>query len=58
MKRHSRDDGAKFRLGSTIILSVLAFLILLPVLLVVISSITDENVLISSGYTYFRNNFV
>lgn len=53
MKRHSRDDGTNFRLGSTIILSVLAFLILLPILLVVISSVTDENVLISSGYTYF-----
>jgi len=53
MKRHSRDDGTTFRLGSTIILSVLAFLILLPILLVVISSVTDENVLISSGYTYF-----
>ena len=53
MKRHSRDDGTRFRLGSTIILSVLAFLILLPVLLVVISSVTDENVLIQSGYTYF-----
>ncbi len=53
MKRHSRDDGTSFRLGSTIILSVLAFLILLPVLLVVISSVTDENALISAGYTYF-----
>jgi len=53
MKRHTRDDGTSFRLGSTIILSVLAFLILLPVVLVVISSVTDENVLISSGYTYF-----
>lgn len=53
MMKHSRDDGTRFRLGSTIILSVLAFLILLPVLLVVISSVTDENVLIQSGYTYF-----
>lgn len=53
MKKHTRDDATRFRLGSTIILSVLAFLILLPVLLVVISSVTDENVLISSGYTYF-----
>ena len=53
MKKQFRDDGTRFRLGSTIILSVLAFLILLPILLVVISSFSDENVLISSGYTYF-----
>lgn len=53
MKKQYRDDGTSFRLGSTIILSVLAFLILLPVLLVVISSVTDENALISAGYTYF-----
>ena len=53
MKRQSRDDAKTFRLVSTIILSVLVFLILLPILLVVIASVTDENALISSGYTFF-----
>ncbi len=53
MKRQSRDDAKTFRLVSTIILSVLVFFILLPILLVVIASVTDENVLISSGYTFF-----
>ena len=53
MKRQSRDDAKTFRLASTIILSVLVFFILLPILLVVIASVTDENVLISSGYTFF-----
>ena len=53
MKRQSRDDARQFRAVSTVILSVIVFFTLLPILLVVISSFTDENVLISSGYTFF-----
>lgn len=53
MKRQSRDDAKRFRSVSTVILSVLVFFIVLPIALVVISSITDENVLISTGYTFF-----
>ncbi|MCE5188541.1 MAG: carbohydrate ABC transporter permease [Eubacteriales bacterium] len=53
MKRHSRDDAKQFRAVSTVILGVMTFFVLLPILLVVISSVTDENVLISSGYTFF-----
>lgn len=53
MKKQSRDDAKRFRSVSTVILSVLVFFILLPIVLVVISSVTDENVLISTGYTFF-----
>jgi len=53
MKRQSRDDAKQFRAVSTVILGVMTFFVLLPILLVVISSVTDENVLISSGYTFF-----
>lgn len=53
MKRQSRDDAKRFRSVSTVILSVLVFFIVLPIALVVISSVTDENVLISTGYTFF-----
>jgi len=53
MKRQSRDDAKRFRSVSTVILGVLVFFIILPIALVVISSVTDENVLISTGYTFF-----
>jgi len=53
MKKQSRDDAKRFRSVSTVILGVLVFFIMLPIALVVISSITDENVLISTGYTFF-----
>lgn len=53
MKKQSRDDAKRFRSVSTAILSVMVFFILLPIVLVVVSSVTDENVLISTGYTFF-----
>lgn len=53
MRKQSRDDGKRFRSVSTVILAVMAFFVMLPILLVIISSITDENVLISTGYTFF-----
>lgn len=53
MKKQSIDDAKQFRSVSTVILSVMVFFIMLPILLVFISSVTDENVLISTGYTFF-----
>jgi ABC-type glycerol-3-phosphate transport system permease component len=54
MRKQSRDDAARFRSVSTIILSVMVFFILLPIVLVVISSVTDENALITAGSSRAR----
>ena len=53
MKKQSRDDGRQIRLVATIVLGIMVFFTLLPIILVVIASVTDESVLISTGYTYF-----
>lgn len=45
-------DEKRFRLIATIILAVLAFLVLMPIVLIVIASFTDEHTLISEGYSY------
>ena len=47
------NDVKSFRRFSTIVLTVLTILTLLPIILIVISSVTDEKVLLTSGYTYF-----
>ncbi|HWQ05610.1 MAG TPA: carbohydrate ABC transporter permease [Feifaniaceae bacterium] len=53
MRKQFRDDGTRFRSAATVILGVLVFFTLLPILLVVIASVTDETALIAGGYTYF-----
>jgi putative aldouronate transport system permease protein len=52
-KRYKFNDIVRFRFFSTITLSILTILILLPIILVVVGSISDEKVLISTGYTFF-----
>ncbi len=47
------NDVRRFRLFATIALSLLAVAALLPILLIAIASVTDENVLIRAGYSYF-----
>lgn len=52
-----KNDIKQFRLFSTVVMSVLAVISLLPIALIVISSITDESVLITTGYTFFPSKF-
>ena len=47
------NDVRSFLRFSTIVLSVLTVITLLPILLIVIASFTDEKILLTSGYTYF-----
>ena len=49
----THNDVKSFRRFSTIVLAVFTIITLLPILLIVIASVTDEKVLLSSGYTYF-----
>ena len=56
-KRYKFNDIVRFRFFSTITLSILTILILLPIILVVVGSISDEKVLISTGYTFFPKKF-
>ncbi len=51
--QHPRNDVIRFRRFATVMLAVLAALALLPILLIAVASVTDESVLVSSGYTYF-----
>lgn len=52
-RKHKFNDVVRFRFFSTIALAFFSFLALLPIILIFIASISDEKVLISSGYTYF-----
>lgn len=45
-------DEKRFRLIATLILAVLTFITLMPVVLIVIASFTDEHTLIAEGYSY------
>ena len=45
-------DEKRFRIIASIILAVLAFLVLMPIVLIVIASFTDEHTLIAEGYSY------
>lgn len=52
MKNGVNAEERRFSSFSTVILSVLAVITLLPIALIVIGSFTDESVLISTGYTF------
>lgn len=49
---HSRNNRI-FQVVSNIIMILVTLMVVLPFLLIFISSITDENVLISNGYSFF-----
>ncbi len=53
MQKHSMSDVARFRVFSTVVLSIIAVVTLLPILLITIASVTNEDVLVASGYTFF-----
>lgn len=46
-------DEKRFRVLSTVFLSILTLITLLPIVLIVIASFTDEKALIANGYSYF-----
>ena len=56
-KRNFANDIVRFRLFSNVILSIMVVIVLLPIVLIVIASVSDEKVLISTGYTYFPSKF-
>lgn len=47
------NDVRRFRFFATVVLSFLAVAALMPIMLMAIGSVTNENELIKSGYTYF-----
>lgn len=51
MKAKTSEDK-RFRLFATVVLTVLTIITLLPIALIIIASVTDESVLISTGYTF------
>jgi putative aldouronate transport system permease protein len=53
LRKHEFNDIVRFRFFSTLALTVFSILALLPIILIIIASVSDEKVLISSGYTYF-----
>ncbi|HPU63135.1 MAG TPA: carbohydrate ABC transporter permease [Mobilitalea sp.] len=48
-----QTDEKRFRIFSTVFLSLLTIITLLPIILIVIASFTDEKSLLSYGYSYF-----
>jgi len=48
-----QTDEKRFRIFSTVFLSILTIITLLPIILIVIASFTDERSLLSYGYSYF-----
>ncbi len=52
-KKREMNDIVRFRAFSTVALAIFSFLALLPIVLIIIGSVSDEKFLISNGYTYF-----
>ena len=46
-------SSRQFQIGINAVLILVTLMVVLPFLLVFISSITDENVLIRTGYSFF-----
>ena len=50
---HVPNDAKRFRIISTVVLGILAVIALLPIILIVIASFTDETTLLRNGYSFF-----
>jgi len=48
----SHNDVKRFQVFATVTLAILAVFALLPIILIAVASVTDENVLVSTGYTF------
>jgi putative aldouronate transport system permease protein len=47
------NDVVRFRRFATVVLTVFAVMAVLPILLIATASVTDEDVLVAGGYTFF-----
>ncbi len=52
-RRQKAGDAKRFRIFSTVVLAILTVIALVPLVLIVIASFTDETVLLRNGYTFF-----
>ena len=50
---HVPSDAKRFEIISTVMLGILAVIALLPIILIVIASFTDETTLLRNGYSFF-----
>ena len=50
-------DEKRFRAVATVLLAIFAIIALLPIILIVIASVTEEKALIANGYSYFPEAF-
>ena len=50
---HVASDAKRFKVISTIVLGILAVIALLPIILIVIASFTEETTLLRNGYSFF-----
>ena len=46
-------DEKKFNMVGTVLLTILAIIALMPIIMIVIASVSDEKALLSNGYSYF-----
>ena len=49
---HIPSDAKRFEAISTVVLGILAVVALLPIILIVITSFTDETTLLRNGYSF------
>jgi putative aldouronate transport system permease protein len=50
-------DEKRFRVVATVLLAIFSVIALLPIILIVIASFTEEKALLSNGYSYFPKAF-
>ncbi|MBO5622999.1 MAG: carbohydrate ABC transporter permease [Butyrivibrio sp.] len=50
---HVASDAKRFKVISTVVLGILAVIALLPIILIVIASFTEETTLLRNGYSFF-----
>ncbi len=50
-------DEKRFRVVASVLLAIFAVVALLPIILIVIASVTEEKTLLSNGYSYFPKAF-
>jgi putative aldouronate transport system permease protein len=53
MIKHIANDVVRFRYFATVALTIFAVIAVLPILLIATASVTNEDVLVASGYTFF-----
>ena len=54
---HVASDAKRFKVISTVVLGILAVIALLPIILIVIASFTEETTLLRNGYSFFHKQW-